>query len=1186
MRAQHGPALACALVFSALLLTACGGGGGGGGSGAQTPPPVQNQTPVANAGTDQTVKRNATVTLAGNGSDADGDALAYTWVQTNGTPVTLSSNTAPRPTFTAPSQSGALTFSLVASDGKSQSPADTVNVNIQNAAPTAVAATSMSIDAGTLTMLDGSGSTDPDGDRLTYTWTQVAGPLVAITQLDGARSQIQVPNATTTLVFTLVVSDGEATSVTINVTINVVVTPPPTPTNRAPVVFADTERVGPRRQQMTLGASGYDPEGAPLVITWEQVEGTPVMLTNADTFQPSLYAPANAGRLRFLVRASDGQLTSEPAEQVVTIRNFAPNVSPVLLTPNGPRTLDDIVVEAYRNDYDDDAMTATYEWLRNGVVVSSQTSATFPASLTTKNDVIVARVTVNDGFESTVAEASTTILDSPPVLTAQPPPPTALNYGDTARFTVTASDADGDPVDIEVAHGPAGFSVDNAGEVTWTAVGPLFDRVTDFNWGVRVRGDVSSLMTGTFEVTDADRLYPLRRGALHLPAQHNGLLIGDFDDNGSSEMLIAGARGLYELSRNGSTYQQSWAYPFEVDARAYFDNEIHALVARDLDGDRHQEIFFAKGTQLIRLDGVERRAVASATLTCFALEFADLDADGDVELICMQGMSSLGPMRATVVDPATLAVIWASAELPLGTSLAVGNVDSDPALEIVTAGGYVFDGVSRQTEWAYNVPFGFEVDTGDLDGDGVEEIVGMIRWGGVRAYSAVLRSPLWEYAPPGNDLDALLVADANNDGRVEAIIANGQGGNVIGIGYNTAQNQLEVVWRIQSSDRGVSSITVGNVDADSAPEIVWGEGDENSGDDELVIAGFSPVIGVEWTSSSQPYPDGFFYGGALARIGGGAERLMFMTPRTQAGLGPMRTIALDPAAGTLEFGRQIGATNASYARAIETVDYNNDGIDELFLGSTQTYDGFWAVYDLATDAIAWQSPFLPRIEAPVAIAHADVNGDGFQELIGLTSNAYVYVYDVRTGALLWKSTGLGGNGIDIEAADLDDDGASEIVVVTSSRILVYGESPIGSAFVERASRQVENMLDVLVSDLNGDDVPEIYAIRQAYGLPSTLDVYDNELQPVRSMLLGVPANSVFTEESSFTRKNLLIGTGTGYEQSANEIWAIDPVSGVDVWRSPMVVGLLSLNSLHYVDVDADGDKEISFGTTHAMYLTR
>jgi hypothetical protein len=61
-----------------------------------------NSAPVADAGPDQIGVAGGTITLDGSGSyDPDGDAITYQWVQTAGTPVSLSNATAVKPTFTA-----------------------------------------------------------------------------------------------------------------------------------------------------------------------------------------------------------------------------------------------------------------------------------------------------------------------------------------------------------------------------------------------------------------------------------------------------------------------------------------------------------------------------------------------------------------------------------------------------------------------------------------------------------------------------------------------------------------------------------------------------------------------------------------------------------------------------------------------------------------------------------------------------------------------------------------------------------------------------------------------------------------------------------------------------------------------------------------------------------------------------
>ncbi len=72
-----------------------------------------NQHPAANAGPDQTVDSNTVVTLDGSASsNPTGGSLVYDWAQTGGPAVSLSSAAAVSPTFTAPSSTAVLTFTL------------------------------------------------------------------------------------------------------------------------------------------------------------------------------------------------------------------------------------------------------------------------------------------------------------------------------------------------------------------------------------------------------------------------------------------------------------------------------------------------------------------------------------------------------------------------------------------------------------------------------------------------------------------------------------------------------------------------------------------------------------------------------------------------------------------------------------------------------------------------------------------------------------------------------------------------------------------------------------------------------------------------------------------------------------------------------------------------------------------
>ena len=118
------------LVIAAATLAACGGGGGG----SAPPPPPTNTAPSVNAGGDQNVEQNSSVTLTGSATDDGGAAgLSFSWSQTGGPAVTIAGGDTATASFTAPGTADfvVLEFQLTVSDG-SLSSSDTVVVTVFN----------------------------------------------------------------------------------------------------------------------------------------------------------------------------------------------------------------------------------------------------------------------------------------------------------------------------------------------------------------------------------------------------------------------------------------------------------------------------------------------------------------------------------------------------------------------------------------------------------------------------------------------------------------------------------------------------------------------------------------------------------------------------------------------------------------------------------------------------------------------------------------------------------------------------------------------------------------------------------------------------------------------------------------------------------------------------------------------
>ena len=95
----------------------------------------ENSPPTADAGPDQNdVMEFSKVTLDGSSStDPDGDPISYHWTQVFGTSVTLSSNTAVSPMFTAPDVGplgDMLGFMLAVVDTSNETDTDTVKITV------------------------------------------------------------------------------------------------------------------------------------------------------------------------------------------------------------------------------------------------------------------------------------------------------------------------------------------------------------------------------------------------------------------------------------------------------------------------------------------------------------------------------------------------------------------------------------------------------------------------------------------------------------------------------------------------------------------------------------------------------------------------------------------------------------------------------------------------------------------------------------------------------------------------------------------------------------------------------------------------------------------------------------------------------------------------------------------------
>ncbi|ALA58235.1 PKD domain-containing protein [Nitrospira moscoviensis] len=327
--------------------------------------------PIANAGPDQSVPEGTLVTLDGSGSM--GGSLTYQWTQVAGPPVSLGSPTTAHPTFPAPHVPAAgatVTLQLIVCEGTSSncSDPDAVNVHITNVnqPPVSQAGPDQTVQEGSPVQLDGSASFDPDIEPLTYTWLQLFGPPVTLANPLTATPSFTAPSVGTSgtqVDFELIVTDPHGLNHSDYVSIFV------TNVNQVPTANAGPDQTKNEQTLVTLdGSASHDPDLDPLSYNWVQTGGPLVVVTGANTVNPTFTAPdvgAGGALLTFQLTVHDGHAASAPDTVQVAVVNVndppvcsLAHASPSLLWPPN-HTMSQISIQGV-TDPNNHSLTITY----------------------------------------------------------------------------------------------------------------------------------------------------------------------------------------------------------------------------------------------------------------------------------------------------------------------------------------------------------------------------------------------------------------------------------------------------------------------------------------------------------------------------------------------------------------------------------------------------------------------------------------------------------------------------------------------------------------------------------------------------------------------------------------------------------------------------------------------------------
>ena len=304
------------VVIAGMISYVVGCGGGGSGNAPN------NKITAAEAGPDQNVVAGSIVTLDGSQSTgADGSLITYQWSivsQPVESVAAINNPTAANPTITVDIP-GQYSIKLIVTDAKSITSEDivTVTATVANAAPVANAGTAQNVLTGALVTLDGSGSSDANGDLLTYSWAFTSKPAGSGAVLSSATvvNPMFTADLAGSYVLNLIVNDGKVDSAPSTVTITASIA------NAAPVANAGTPHIVTTGAVVTLnGSASSDANGDPLTYSWaftSKPAGSSAVLSSATIVNPTFTADLAGAYVLNLV-VNDGEVNSAPATVTIT----------------------------------------------------------------------------------------------------------------------------------------------------------------------------------------------------------------------------------------------------------------------------------------------------------------------------------------------------------------------------------------------------------------------------------------------------------------------------------------------------------------------------------------------------------------------------------------------------------------------------------------------------------------------------------------------------------------------------------------------------------------------------------------------------------------------------------------------------------------------------------------------------
>lgn len=425
--------------------------------------PVITSLPVTDA------RQNEPYIYQVTASDSDGDPLTYSISSVPATTISISNSTGMISWIPQSSDVGVVNVIINVSDGYSYTTQQYfMYIENVNDVPIIGALSPLSLDPGK-TYIGEFTVTDPDmpfGDSIDV--ALLAGPdgmVLNIKTIDADAGMLTgqlrwMPQYDGLYSVTLKATDSSGASSIKTFTLG-------TNEDHAPYVGSVTisPEKGTVETTFTATASDigdFDGDSVTLNYQWQFFSSNQwqdIPNTNKTTFKPG--GLKKGMLIRVVVTPYAYLSVGAPAYSTpVMISNSAPVIQSVEILPKNPTVSDTLTAVVKAFDADNDTLTYSYQWFKNGIAFESAIGRNISAPFFQKGDLLMVQVKAFDGTEYSETVSSGTGLGQPegilignsaPVLTDAKVTPETGDENTEFRFTVTYTDADGDmPKDVVV----------------------------------------------------------------------------------------------------------------------------------------------------------------------------------------------------------------------------------------------------------------------------------------------------------------------------------------------------------------------------------------------------------------------------------------------------------------------------------------------------------------------------------------------------------------------------------------------------------------------------------------------------------------------------------------------------------------------------------------------------------------